>query len=115
MSITLLFSSDAALVRQALEDRPEAFEALILRYQKKAHAIARAIGVPADSLDDVIQEAFLGAFCGLRDLRSPASFGPWFLSIVRNLSRRHLERSPPAGVRLEEHMEPVAGASLEKE
>ena len=62
MFLAASFSSDGALVRQALEDRPEAFEALILRYQKKAHAIARAIGVPADCLADVIQDAFLGAF-----------------------------------------------------
>jgi RNA polymerase sigma factor (sigma-70 family) len=115
MFLTASFSSDAALVRLALADRPEAFEALIFRYQKKAYAIARAIGVPVDSLDDVIQEAFLGAFCGLRDLRSPASFGPWFLSIVRNLARKHIGRSLPASVRLDEHLEPVAGASFESE
>jgi RNA polymerase sigma-70 factor (ECF subfamily) len=115
MPIFASLSSDASLVRQALEDRPEAFEALILRYQRKAHAIARAIGVPVDSLDDVIQEAFLAAFCGLRDLRSPASFGPWLLGIVRNLSRRHLERSSPAGVRLQENLEPAAGDPFEEE
>jgi RNA polymerase sigma factor (sigma-70 family) len=100
------WSSDASLVREALADRREAFEALVLRYQQKAHAIARAIGVPADSVDDVVQESFLQAFCGLRKLSSPASFGPWLLTIVRNLSRRHLERSPRS-VPLEAAIEPV--------
>lgn len=42
-----LADSDAALVRKVLDDRPEAFEELVLRYQTKAHAIARAFGVPA--------------------------------------------------------------------
>lgn len=95
--------SDAALVSRALSDKYSAFESLALRYQQKAYAIARAIGVPSSSVDDVVQESFLQAFCGLRGLRAPASFGPWFLSIVRNLSRKELERSrrPLDPVRLE--------------
>src|SRR2546422_4394892 len=105
MSILEAWSSDATLVNDALADRPAAFEALVLRYQRKAHAIARAIGVRADSLDDVVQEAFLSAFCGLRDLRSPAAFGPWLLQIVRNLSRKHLSRSHRPEARLEEALE----------
>jgi hypothetical protein len=39
--------SDATLVAQALADRHGAFEALVLRYQRRAYAIARAIGVEA--------------------------------------------------------------------
>src|SRR2546426_7098935 len=79
--------SDAALVRKVLDDQPQAFEELVLRYQKKAHAIARALGVPGAGVDDVVQEAFLKAFENLPHLRSPESFGPWFLNIARNAAR----------------------------
>ena len=88
MSRFPFISSDAALVRRALADEPRAFETLVCRYQRRAHAIARAAGVRADSAEDVVQEAFLHAFRGLRNLRAPGSFGSWFMRIVRNLSLR---------------------------
>jgi hypothetical protein len=40
--------SDAELVCRALAEEPWASEALVLRYQKKACAIAGAAGVPQD-------------------------------------------------------------------
>src|SRR5882672_11182825 len=95
----LLPNSDAALVRKVLDDRPDAFEELVLRYQQKAHALARALGVPDARVDDVVQEAFLKAFENLPHLRSPESFGPWFLNIARNAARscaQDLRRRKPA-------------------
>jgi RNA polymerase sigma-70 factor (ECF subfamily) len=90
--------SDAALVRQALAQQPEAFDALVVRHQRQAHAIARAVGARASAVDDVVQQAFLQAFRGLHGLRQPANFGPWLLSIVRNTARNHLrdEHRAPA-------------------
>ena len=41
----LFRESDAAVVRRALEGRPEAFEPLDYRHQRKAHAIARSVGL----------------------------------------------------------------------
>ena len=111
--MSILTSSDSTLVTQALADRTAAFEKLVLRYQRKAYAIARASGVPPDSLDDVVQDAFLQAFCGLRELRSPASFGPWFLNIVRNLSRGHLRRSKRAPFRASADLDSLEGPPIE--
>ena len=91
--------SDASLVGSALADRPEAFEELVARYQKKAHAIVRSVGVQAERADDVVQESFLRAFRELAGLRRPDAFGPWFLQIVRNAARDHLKRA----ARVEEH------------
>ena len=47
-----------------------AFEALVSRYQRKAFAIVRALGVRALNADDVVQEAVLKAFENLPRLRS---------------------------------------------
>src|SRR5688572_33061179 len=82
-----LTPSDAALVRGALRDDPRAFERLVLRYQRRAHAVARAAGVPESAADDAVQEAFLKAFRHLPALQAPESFGAWFLNIVRNAAR----------------------------
>ncbi len=77
--------SDADLVRKAVAGDSAAFENLVQRYQRKAFAIARAAGAPRDVLEDVVQEAFLRAFRQLASLREPGRFGPWFLTIVRNV------------------------------
>ena len=84
--------TDADLVAGALRHRPSSFEALIDRYQRRALAIARSCGIPRDNLDDVLQEAFLQAFRGLRSLRTPAAFGGWFLRIVRNVALKSQRR-----------------------
>ncbi len=86
--------SDARLVRRVLSGRPEAFEMLVFRYQKKAYAIAHALGVPPSSLDDAVQEAFFQAYRDLARLADPAKFGPWLAQIVRNASRK---LTAPAG------------------
>jgi RNA polymerase sigma-70 factor (ECF subfamily) len=91
-SLPLQPASDASLVQAALKDYPRAFEQLVLRYQKKAYAIARAIGIPPASLEDIVQKSFLKAFEHLPQLRQHESFGLWFLNIVRNTSRRFMER-----------------------
>jgi len=85
------FSNDASLVERARAGDAGALEALVLRYQRQAHAVARAIGVGRDAVDDVVQEAFLQALRGLGGLRTPAAFRPWFLNTVRNLARKQLQ------------------------
>ena len=82
--------TDAALVLKALAADSGAFETLVERHQKKAHALARAVGLRGSVVDDVVQEAFLAAFRGLSSLLEPASFGPWLIGIVRNVARKEL-------------------------
>jgi len=48
------------------------------------------VRIRAASADDVVQDAFIQAFLGLRSLHDPARFGPWFLAVVRNAARRHI-------------------------
>jgi RNA polymerase sigma-70 factor (ECF subfamily) len=112
MRFLLRFRSDADLVRTALDEGARAAEALVLRYQKKAYAIARAAGVRADAADDVVQEAFLRTFRHLSSLRDPATFGPWFLAIVRNVAKSHL-RSRDTATTVASQEEPVRGAAIE--
>ncbi len=85
--------SDSTIVRRTMEGHPQEFEALVFRYQKKAHAIARALGLRPPESEDAVQEAFLQAFRDLPGLREPASFGGWFLNVVRHVSIKELRRS----------------------
>lgn len=89
---------DESLVRGAMRGEPRSLESLISRYQRKAYAIARAISLDPDAADDIVQEAYLLAIQNLPRLRVHASFGPWFLQIVRNTARKSLRQRtvPPS-------------------
>lgn len=86
-------TDDAALVERVLRGDAAAFEALVRRYTRLAHAVA--LGVvkePADA-EDVCQDAFVRALERLEDCRNPDQFRAWFLRIVRNRAhsvRRYL-------------------------
>jgi RNA polymerase sigma-70 factor, ECF subfamily len=76
--------SDPRLVARALAGEPQAFEELVRRYLKPAHAVALGVlGNPADA-EDVCQDAFLTALVKLEECRDPARFAAWLLRIVRN-------------------------------
>ncbi len=97
-------TGDAELVARTLEGDGAAFEALVRKYTRTAHAVALAVvKEPADA-DDVVQDAFIRALERLEDCRDPGKFSSWFLRIVRNRAhsvRRYLgvrEASPLAAV-----------------
>lgn len=84
---------DAELVDRARRGDASAFEALVLRYLRPAHAVALSVlGEPAEA-EDACQDAFIRALERLDDCRDPARFGAWLLRIVRNRAhsvRRYL-------------------------
>lgn len=69
----------------------DAYAVLVARYTAAAHRTAYLLGAGADA-DDVMQEAFVKAYHGLRGFRAGAAFRPWLLRIVANESR-NLQRS----------------------
>jgi RNA polymerase sigma-70 factor (ECF subfamily) len=83
---------DAALVRRAIRGDGRAFETLVRRHARVAHAVALGIvKEPADA-EDVVQDAFVTALERLEDCE-PAKFRAWFLRVVRNRAhsvRRYL-------------------------
>ena len=66
-----------------------AFEALVRRHYRAAHAVALAtLGNGADA-EDVCQEAFIRALEKLDRCREPEKFAAWLLRIVRNRAHNH--------------------------
>ncbi len=49
-----ILESDANLVRRAGRGSPRAIEELVVRYQKKAYAVARAIALGASEPEDIV-------------------------------------------------------------
>jgi len=61
----------------------EAFAQLVRGYEDAAYATALSYVHSMDDAKDIVQEAFIIAYCKLAQLREPESFGSWFRAIVR--------------------------------
>ncbi|GMV94969.1 MAG: hypothetical protein AMXMBFR82_47470 [Candidatus Hydrogenedentota bacterium] len=79
-------NSDAAVVGRVLAGRRDDFGILVERHLPAVFAVAYGrTGNHADA-EDAAQEAFLRALKTLDRLREPAKFGPWLLTIARNVA-----------------------------
>jgi RNA polymerase sigma-70 factor (ECF subfamily) len=76
-------TGDASLVLAAREGDRAAFGGLYARYARMVHGILLA-RVPANDVDDLVQDVFLRALPRIGDLRDVTRFGPWLAAITRN-------------------------------
>jgi RNA polymerase sigma-70 factor (ECF subfamily) len=89
--------SDPELVRDARSGDRQAFEALVRRYSERAFRAAFQVLREASQSEEVVQEAFIKAYRGLRGFESRSSFYTWLYRIVVNLAldrRRRESRAP---------------------
>lgn len=71
-------------IARSREGDQQAFEALVLRYQKMIFALTyRMTGSPADA-EDLTQESFIAAFQQLDSFRGEAKFSSWLYRIATN-------------------------------
>lgn len=76
--------TDSRLVARARAGDARAFEELVRRHLRSAHAVALGVlGNVADA-EDVCQDAFLTALEKLDEHRDPKRFAAWLMRIVRN-------------------------------
>jgi RNA polymerase sigma-70 factor (ECF subfamily) len=73
---------DLALVSRARAGDPEAFRALVVRYQRKVYAVALGIVKDRDLAWDVAQEAFVRVHAHLGDFKGESTFSTWVLRIT---------------------------------
>lgn len=84
--------TDQALVERVRWGDDRAFERLVRRHLRQAHAVARSkLGGNDADADDVVQEAFITALERIDQCRDPEHFRAWFLSIVRNRAHNRRE------------------------
>ncbi|SCF45679.1 RNA polymerase sigma factor [Micromonospora mirobrigensis] len=82
---------------------------LVERYLPTIYGYVRG-ALPADEVDDVVQEVFLRCLRGLPSLRDPQRVEPWLIGIAVNLVRDRLRRPPPVdpgGLRLPRQGQPT--------
>ncbi len=85
-------AEDAELIIAVLADNLEAFDELVLRYQRAMLTVAQQIVRNPTDAEDIVQDAFLLAFEALPQLDNLNRFGSWLYSITRNRALRFMKR-----------------------
>jgi len=83
---------DRELVRLAQQGDARAFEALVVKYQRRvARHVARWVRRPSD-VEDVVQDVFLKVYRGIVSFKGESSFYTWVYQIARNTAFNFITR-----------------------
>ena len=93
-----MHKTDEELVTLAAQGDTDAFNQLVVRWERSIHALAYRILGREEDARDVCQEAFLRAFRGLKGFKGQAKFSSWLYRIAVNLCRDWLRRERRRGV-----------------
>jgi RNA polymerase sigma-70 factor (ECF subfamily) len=86
--------SDLALVQLAQSGDTRAFEALVVKYQRRiARHVARYVRRASD-VEDVVQDTFIRAYRGLGAFRGDSAFYSWLYRIATNVALSAVKRDP---------------------
>lgn len=84
--------TDEALAERAKAGQQPAFDALVRRHKARLYRFVRLYVGQADDAYDVLQDAFISAWEGLRRYDSARPFLPWLRTIALNKCRDHARR-----------------------
>ena len=76
---------EAAIVRKVLGGDANAFETLVLEYEKNVYNIALRMTGNSEDAADMTQEAFIKAYNSLQSFRGDSKFSVWLYRIVSNV------------------------------
>ena len=96
-------SEDRPLLQRVQSDGPEAFAAIMRRYNQRLYRLALAlVGDPGEA-EDVLQESYVKAYQRLSGLVGQSSLGAWLARIVRNtaIDQLRARRARQSAVTLE--------------
>lgn len=93
---------DAQLVARVQQGDKQAFDLLVVKYQRKIQRLLSRILRDQSDIDDVMQEAFIKAYRALPQFRGESAFYTWLYRIAINTARNWLASqgrrpSAPAG------------------
>lgn len=103
-------ADDLSLVRKARAGDDGAFQALVVRYQRKVYAVALGIVRDPDTAWDVSQEAFVRAHGHLAGLEGDEAFLKWLFRITSHLAIDAVRRERRS---LKDAVEDVSEADLQ--
>jgi RNA polymerase sigma factor (sigma-70 family) len=84
--------TDGELVAAVLAGERQVFAALVERHVQRTTSLVERLLDSRAEVEDIVQEATLQAYLGLRDLREPERFGAWLTGIAINLAKMRLRQ-----------------------
>ena len=88
---------EAKIIRAVVDGNTNAFEDLVLEYQKQVYHIALKMTGNEEDAFDLSQETFLKAFRALSSFRGEAGFGSWLYRMAANLCIDFLRKKKRQG------------------
>ena len=70
----------------------DAYEGLVEKYQKKMLNVAYRIVGSYEDACEIVQDAFVSAYKGIREFEGKSRFSTWLYAIVVNISRNRLKQ-----------------------
>ena len=92
---------DTEIVSLCKKGNTDAFEVLVNKYQKKMLNIAYRMLGDYDEACEIVQDAFVSSYKGMKSFREESRFSTWLYTIVVNLSKNRLKRLSVKGHREE--------------
>ncbi len=91
-------TSDEELVARATAGDQDAFSQLVARWERPIYALAYRTLRREEEARDVVQDAFLRAYRGLKGFKGEAKFSSWLYRITLNLCRDWMRKQRRAPV-----------------
>lgn len=89
----MLSPLESEIIKKCQQGDLEAFEKLILSYQKKVYTIAYRYVGRREEAEDLAQEAFIKVYRSLKTFRGDSSFSTWLYHVVTNVCRDALRKN----------------------
>lgn len=83
---------DAGLVSSCKRGDLDAFESLVIKYEKKMFNVSYRIAGSREDASEVVQDAFVSAYRNLKNFRGQSRFLTWLTAITINLSKNRLKQ-----------------------
>lgn len=84
--------SEAQLVNAARAGDVESFGELVKRYDRLMFRVVRPMAESPQEAEDIVQEAFVKAFCNIRCFEGRAAFSTWLIRIAVNEALGRIRR-----------------------
>src|SRR5262245_45196846 len=88
---------DTLLVDRVKRGDVQAFEMLVVKYQRRVKRLIGRIVRDVDRVDDIAQETFIRAYRALPQFRGDSAFYTWLYRIAVNTAKKplmHMKRDP---------------------
>ena len=110
-----VFLSDAELIEVCLKGSSQAWEALLVRYQRLIYSIPMRYGLPEHDANDVFQNVSLLLWENLGRVRDRDRLGAWLVITTRRECWRLLRQRRKDGTEMEQGLERIISAGTPSE